>query len=112
MTGNLGATTLKRRRRSADPMRAFDALPAPLRRWLAGAALPWSPASCRRVWDRARRKGLSTKDILQLLSRAEHNTLARDRQHAIIHISSGNLASQTRSSLPSSLVRNTTCVFS
>lgn len=106
MSGNLGATTLKRRRRSGDPMRTFDALPTPLRHWLARAALPWSPASCRRIWDRARRKGLSTQDTLQLLSRAEINTLARDRQHSIIHISSGILASHMRPSQPSSLKRN------
>jgi len=37
MTSNLGATKLKRRQRSVDPMRAYDALPQPLRQWLAGA---------------------------------------------------------------------------
>lgn len=106
MTGNLGATTLKRRRRSGDPMHAFDALPAPLRRWLAGAALPWSPASCRRVWDRARRRGLSTQDTLRLLSRAEQNTLARDRQRTISQITPGIPASRVRSSLTASLPGN------
>ncbi|MEY8839776.1 DUF6525 family protein, partial [Cribrihabitans sp. XS_ASV171] len=45
---NRGATRLKTRRRDEDPMRAYDALPQPLRQWMAGAALPWSPASCRR----------------------------------------------------------------
>jgi hypothetical protein len=94
MSGNLGATTLKRRRRSGDPMRAFDALPMPLRRWLAEAALPWSPASCRRVWEKARRKSLSMQDTLRLLSRAEFNTLARDRQHAISHVLSTSLTSR------------------
>ncbi|AXI56883.1 DUF6525 family protein [Sulfitobacter sp. JL08] len=79
MSGNLGTTTLKRRRRPDDHMRAYDALPADLRSWLADAVLPWSPASCRRVWDRARRKGLSTEDALCLLSRTECNTLARER---------------------------------
>jgi hypothetical protein len=47
------ATSLKRRKR-ADPMRAYDALPADLRQWLAGAVLPWSPASVRRAWARVR----------------------------------------------------------
>ncbi|MEC9104487.1 MAG: DUF6525 family protein, partial [Pseudomonadota bacterium] len=37
------ATTLRRRRRPADPMQAYDALPRPLRAWMAQAALPWSP---------------------------------------------------------------------
>jgi hypothetical protein len=34
-------------------MRAYDALPAELRQWLAGAVLPWSAASVRRVWQKA-----------------------------------------------------------
>ncbi|WP_366465945.1 DUF6525 family protein [Paracoccus methylarcula] len=55
--GNLGTTAQKPRRRSGDPMAVFDSLPAPARRWLAEAALPWSPLSCRRLWLRARRAG-------------------------------------------------------
>ncbi len=43
---NLGPTAQRQRRRTRDPMAAFDALPAPLRAWLSRAALPWSPASC------------------------------------------------------------------
>lgn len=77
---NLGATGLDRRARAGDPMGAFDALPAPLRRWLAEAALPWSPASCRRIWARARAEGASPEDILERLDRAERSTLSRDRQ--------------------------------
>ncbi|MEL6620570.1 MAG: DUF6525 family protein [Pseudomonadota bacterium] len=84
MTRNLGATTLRRKRRSADPMRSFDALPAPLRRWLAQANLPWSPASVRRIWNRACARGLTPEDALSILSRAEARTLARDR-HAVSH---------------------------
>lgn len=79
MRGNLGATTLKRRRRSADPMHAYDALPQPLRQWLAHAALPWSPLSCKRIWDRARKEGLGLDDALLRLGTAEQKTLARDR---------------------------------
>ncbi|SOH93799.1 hypothetical protein SAMN06273572_102477 [Monaibacterium marinum] len=78
MTGNLGATTLKRRRRAADPMQTFDTLPAPLRQWLAEATLPWSPASCQRIWVKSRRKGLETQDVLALLTQAEQATLARE----------------------------------
>lgn len=33
-------------------MQAYDALPADLRRWLASACLPWSPASALRIWDK------------------------------------------------------------
>ncbi|WP_415919611.1 DUF6525 family protein [Tateyamaria sp. SN6-1] len=60
-------------------MRSYDALPAPLRRWLCHAALPWSPASARRIWQSAQAKGLSEEEALQSLSRAEAKTLARDR---------------------------------
>ena len=34
--------TSLRARRHTDPMRDYDALPPPLRRWLAEARLPWS----------------------------------------------------------------------
>ncbi len=80
MTRNLGATSLRRKRRFSDPMRSYDALPAPLRLWLAQAALPWSPASARRIWNRARAQGLGPTDALRVLSRAEEKTLARDRK--------------------------------
>ncbi|MGC3940856.1 DUF6525 family protein [Roseobacter sp. EG26] len=79
MTRNLGSTSLRRKRRSADPMRSYDELPAPLRHWLAQAALPWSPISARRVWSRACAKGLSPEEALSVLSQAEARTLARDR---------------------------------
>lgn len=79
MTGNLGATTLRRRRRNVDPMQAYDMLPQPLRNWLADAALPWSPRSCKRIWDKARKEGLSPDDALVRLISAEQKTLARDR---------------------------------
>ena len=79
MTRNLGTTSLHRKRRRADPMRSYDTLPAPLRRWLAQAALPWSPASARRLWARASARGLSPEDALSVLSHAEARTLARDR---------------------------------
>ncbi|MBD3788436.1 MAG: hypothetical protein IE922_16025, partial [Sphingomonadales bacterium] len=49
------STSLKRRSRG-DPMRAYDALPADLRHWLAQAVLPWSAASVRRVWLKALRE--------------------------------------------------------
>lgn len=79
MNRNLGSTTLRRKRRTADPMRSYDALPAPLRNWLAQATLPWSPRSARRVWSRACAKGLSSEEALSILSQAEARTLSRDR---------------------------------
>lgn len=80
MSRNLGETRLARRRARRDPMRAFDDLPAPLRRWLAEAALPWSPASCRRILQRARERGEPMEAILARLDRAEALTLSKDTQ--------------------------------
>lgn len=79
MTRNLGSTTLKCRRRATDPMAAYDALPPVLRHWLAGAALPWSPQSCRRIWRAARATGASDDAVLARLDHAERKTLSRDR---------------------------------
>ncbi|MCV6584519.1 MAG: DUF6525 family protein [Marinibacterium sp.] len=79
MTRNLGETTLPRRRRAQDPMRAYDALPSELRQWMANAALPWSPRSCARIWTRARQRGLSRDAALDLLTRTEQQMLRRDR---------------------------------
>ncbi|KIN68493.1 DUF6525 family protein [Sulfitobacter donghicola] len=79
MNKNLGATSLKKRRRSANPMDAYDALPEPLRLWLAAAALPWSPQSCKRIWDKARKSGQSVEEAISILSRAEQKNLARDK---------------------------------
>ncbi|XDA97056.1 DUF6525 family protein [Sulfitobacter sp. LCG007] len=78
MRGNCGQTNLKRKRRAKDPMRAYDALPPPLRRWLAEAVLPWSPASCRRIWQRARARGEPMQAVLARLDRAQSKTLSKD----------------------------------
>jgi hypothetical protein len=51
MSGNLRSP--EARWRGGDPMMRFDRLPGPLRRWLAGAALPWSAASALRIWNAA-----------------------------------------------------------
>lgn len=77
MSGNLGATALRRRARGGDTMRAYDALPADVRAWMAQAVLPWSPRSCARLWWRARRRGLAPEEALAALARAEARTLAR-----------------------------------
>jgi len=60
-------------------MKTYDALPAPLRMWLGQAALPWSPKSARRLWDKVHVKGQSIEETLSALSQAEAKTLARDR---------------------------------
>ena len=78
MTRNLGQTHLPCKRRSRNPMEVYDRLPAPLRHWLAQAALPWSPTSARRIWTRARATGLSDEEAAAALSRAEARTLTRD----------------------------------
>lgn len=62
-----------------DPMREFDRLPQPLRRWLAEARLPWSPRSARRVWARALAcNGGDAARALARLERAEQTMLSRD----------------------------------
>lgn len=88
MNRNLGHCSLHRRRRSGDPMAAFDGLPGPLRRWLSEAALPWSPASARRIWSRSQARGLTPEETLRSLSEAEARTLARDRQSTMFKLKS------------------------
>jgi len=83
VSGNLGQCSLRRTRRAGDPMAAFDGLPAPLRQWVSQAALPWSPASVRRIWTKSRAKGLSPEEALLSLSRAEAKALVRDRQYTV-----------------------------
>jgi hypothetical protein len=73
---NLGKTGLRVRRRG-DPMAAYDAAPAPLRAWMAQAALPWSPASCLAIWRRAMAAGADAAEALARLDRAERKTLSR-----------------------------------
>lgn len=88
MTHNLGQTSLRRKRRAGDPMDAFDDLPAPVRQWVARAALPWSPTSVRRIWSKSRAKGMSDDEALQSLAQAEACTLARDRQSTFSKLNS------------------------
>lgn len=72
-------TRLKRRRRSADPMRDYDRLPPALRGFLAEAALPWSAPSVKRAWDRAlKRHDGCEASALAALRRAEQRSLNKD----------------------------------
>ena len=75
----LGETALRRSRRASAPLRRYDALPAPLRRGMSEAALPWSPASAEKLWRQARREGLDEAQALDKLARAEAKTLSRER---------------------------------
>ena len=78
MAGNRGQTSLRSRRRTEDPMREFDRLPAELRAWLACAALPWRPRSVRRAYDRALSQTKDVARALQSLDRLEARRMAHD----------------------------------
>lgn len=72
------STSLRRRNRPG-PMERYDRLPSELRRWLAGAALPWSPQSALKLWTRLRREcGADIPAIRRRLDQAERRMLARD----------------------------------
>ena len=71
-------TTSLRRRLRADPMAAFDRLPAPARAWAHQAVLPWSAASVARIWARALAETGSPQAALDRLHLAEARTLARE----------------------------------
>ncbi len=88
MSRNLGQSTLRRKRRSGDPMVAYDGLPAPLRQWLSEAALPWSPTSVRRIWSKSKAKGMTPEETLLSLNQAEAQTLARDRHATTFKLNS------------------------
>lgn len=76
-SGNLGQVAQRLRHRAGDPMAAYDALPPVLRQWLSQAALPWSPASCLRLWKKARAAGADPEEALAALDRAEAGALRR-----------------------------------
>ena len=78
MAGNL-QSGFPRRRRTARGMDEYDRLPAPVRGWLAQAALPWSARSMRRLWLRAvARSGGDVAQALARLDAAEARCLARE----------------------------------
>lgn len=51
---------------------------------------PWSPASCRRIWQKARAEGASLEAILARLDRAEQATLSRDRLSLPARVAAGD----------------------
>ncbi|WP_368484645.1 DUF6525 family protein [Salipiger sp. HF18] len=72
-------SSLRRRRRTGDPMAAYDRLPPELRLWLAEAALPWSAGSALRVWSKALRAcGGDTAEARRQLSHLERRRLSED----------------------------------
>ncbi|MFY0594982.1 MAG: hypothetical protein JXQ85_00995 [Cognatishimia sp.] len=78
VTRNLN-TQLRRRRRQANPMAEYDALPTELRLWLADAALPWSPHSVRKLWQKALNKsGGQTEGALAFMTNCEVNAIKKD----------------------------------
>ena len=71
--------SLPRRRRAGNPMAEYDRLPPDLRRWLNGAALPWSPRSALRAWQDAMRQAEGDAgSAAQALSGLEERLLKRD----------------------------------
>ncbi|MFW2588208.1 DUF6525 family protein [Sagittula sp. SSi028] len=72
---NLGQVPFRRKKRGGDVMAQFDRLPAPVRRWMAEAALPWSPKSCLAIWRRALAEQGSEAAALDRLRRAEKAAL-------------------------------------
>ncbi|MGR3525352.1 MAG: DUF6525 family protein [Paracoccaceae bacterium] len=75
-------SALSRRRKARpmrDPMAEFDRLPADLRCWLAGAALPWSPRSAHRAYLRALAEVQAPQEALARLDALQSARLRRDR---------------------------------
>lgn len=79
MKRNLGQTSLRGKSRTGNIMRSFDQLPKPLRLWLTNAALPWSPASAKKIWKKSMSDGLNVDEALARLTQAEQRSLARDK---------------------------------
>ena len=78
MSGNLGKTGLKCRRRRTDPMAAYDRLPKELRHWVSQADLPWRPESVRRAYFRAMLKTRNRAKALEELDRIERRLMSQD----------------------------------
>lgn len=72
-------SSLKARKRAANPMQEFDGLPLALRRWLQEAALPWSAPSAKRAWRNAlKRAGGCEKRAMHHMARLETQSLQKD----------------------------------
>ncbi|MEP2530717.1 DUF6525 family protein [Shimia sp.] len=77
--GSNARTSLRRKKRTGDPMAAYNRLPADLRAWLAYAALPWSLRSALRVWRSAiKANGDDTTAARLYLSQLEQKRLDQE----------------------------------
>ncbi|MEM6608087.1 MAG: DUF6525 family protein [Pseudomonadota bacterium] len=75
---NLGSTSLKRKRRAADPMREYDNLPPELRAWLSTAILPWRPRSVQRSFERFYAQSKNKTSAILELDKLQHRRVAQD----------------------------------
>ncbi|WP_224826024.1 DUF6525 family protein [Cognatishimia sp. MH4019] len=78
MPRNRGKTSLKCKRRTANPMREYDHLPAELRAWLSQAVLPWRAGSVKRSFDKALAKTGDPAKALQELDHLQARLIAKD----------------------------------
>ena len=76
--GNLGATSLSRRKRREDPMREYDRLPPELRAWLSTAALPWAPRSVLRTYRKFLERSHDRTSAIEELRSLERRIVAKD----------------------------------
>ncbi|MEL6508378.1 MAG: DUF6525 family protein [Pseudomonadota bacterium] len=78
MPRNRGKTSLKCKRRAANPMREYDHLPAELRTWLSQAVLPWRAGSVQRAFDKAVARTGDPEQALQELDQMQARLVAKD----------------------------------
>lgn len=78
MPKNRGATTLKSRKRAINPMADYDRLPPDLRKWVAGAMLPWRAGPVVRAYERAMAAKGDPELALRELDRIQTSLVARD----------------------------------
>ncbi len=78
MPRNRGTTSLKCKRRAANPMREYDHLPAELRIWLSQAVLPWRAGSVQRAFDKAVARTGDPELALKELNDIQARLVAKD----------------------------------
>ncbi|MEM1233798.1 MAG: DUF6525 family protein [Pseudomonadota bacterium] len=78
MASNRGTTSLKCRRTARNPMREFDRLPPELRRWVAGAMLPWRAATVRAAYEDALAKTGNPIQAIEALDALQQRLVAKD----------------------------------
>jgi hypothetical protein len=72
-------TSLRRKKRTGNPMADYDRLPSDLRGWLSQAALPWSPRSVFRVWRSAMKTYENDREAVYLyMSELEAKKLKKE----------------------------------